>query len=484
MRNASATGQRRDAYAPVMSAVAHGGPRIMTRVGPMALLLSLIASVVALHPSSALACVCARAPGYAVSYDAADVVFVGTVASIAKEVVPWEFGEGRTMQLHRVWATFAVDEGFKGVDGSNCVVTPGEEESDCSLPMAVGERWLIFAHRSADAHTLVAGRCSGSIGLAGHGGTAAYYRVRAQMGKEPSVVGSISETVPTGEATRTRVGAVAGVTVTLSRGDDVYSAVTDRDGGFVVDQMPAGTYAIHASLPHGYRIETFRTGRPDDPSSIAEGGERVTVGTSTCFADFETTSSAGIDGRFVDANGKPVEGLNIALVGPEVLATGRPDHFYGLATTDEDGRFAIEPLAPCKLVVAVNCMKVGRDLEKPPGPSFVVGDATSRAPKVFEIEAGVRTAIGTHIVPMPACATVRVAVVDSDGKPVAATIMCYDESGLAIGLLETDGEAKTMYLEVTRRFVISAHTDGEQVVSESVVVGAPGEGKDVTLVVR
>ena len=103
--------------------------------------LALVAGITMLAPSRAAACLCGsrsddpEIPG--------DLAFVGVVAArdepnLLSLFDPPSFGSG-------VAYTFAVEEVLKGNAGNFATIRSGIGGGDCGIPMAVGERWRIYA---------------------------------------------------------------------------------------------------------------------------------------------------------------------------------------------------------------------------------------------------------------------------------------------------------------------------------------------------
>ena len=111
------------------------------------------------------------------------------------------------------------------------------------------------------------------------------------------------------------------------------------------------------------------------------------------------TRGLTVTGRVVNAAGRPIKGAR-AMLGPDRFGTNPPS-----GTTDDRGEFTLE-----------NCE---------PGPSIVTVQAEGYAPRFRDVrvEAGAAPVVIT--LPEPG-ATLRVKVVDVEGKPVAGAILGVD----------------------------------------------------------
>jgi uncharacterized protein (DUF2141 family) len=125
------------------------------------------------------------------------------------------------------------------------------------------------------------------------------------------------------------------------------AAVTDADGRFSFDRLPAGRYAIAGSKP-AYLDGAYgahRPGRAGIPVQLAAGESRVDV-TFTMFR------GAAISGVLRGANGEPAPGIDVAalrlppLGDPPVLVMSR------FGTTDDRGAYRIYGLMPGEYLVS------------------------------------------------------------------------------------------------------------------------------------
>lgn len=122
-----------------------------------------------------------------------------------------------------------------------------------------------------------------------------------------------------------RGSALSGVTVTLSGNVD-RATVTDAAGGFSIAGLPAGSYAIDATVP-GYTDLTVAL-------EIARG-DNVDLGVVRLFT-LADPSLAVFAGRVFAATGEPLTGARIALTGAATAT----------ATSGDDGGFHAGGLVP------------------------------------------------------------------------------------------------------------------------------------------
>ncbi|GAA5143819.1 hypothetical protein GCM10023340_10140 [Nocardioides marinquilinus] len=123
------------------------------------------------------------------------------------------------------------------------------------------------------------------------------------------------------------LGGVA-VRVTPVGGGQALTAVTDGEGRYAVDGLPAGDYTVEIVRPEGY-------GGDDDRA--------VTVARAAVVADFDLTRPGAIGGTVTDAaTGAPVPDITVALDGPGPAVT---------VTTDDEGRYFVDGLDAGEYVV-------------------------------------------------------------------------------------------------------------------------------------
>ena len=120
------------------------------RLLPALAILSLL-----LVPSAASACSCMPSGPPCQALFQSDVVFVGTVKSIATDE---EAGSDQRLFGRRL-VTLSLDRGIRGVKGSTVAVRTGQGGGDCGFDFKEGQTYLVYASRHPDGW-LSAGICS------------------------------------------------------------------------------------------------------------------------------------------------------------------------------------------------------------------------------------------------------------------------------------------------------------------------------------
>jgi len=191
-----------------------------------------------------------------------------------------------------------------------------------------------------------------------------------------------------------------------SEGDEPreFHASADADGGFDLVLGGAGDYTINVNADASNASTSIRF-------EVKVGAEPRQT------RDFELPG-ARIAGRVVDRAGKPQAQLSLQLT-PDSKKRGERPGVSGNVTTDEQGRFQFEHVAPGTYEIVCG----GSDMDWRPGART---GRTTRSGLV--VEAG-KSLEGIEIVAQPAC-RVEGTVTGPDGAPVAgAAVMVVDEQG-------------------------------------------------------
>ncbi len=168
----------------------------------------------------------------------------------------------------------------------------------------------------------------------------------------------------------------------VNRGFTIGTAETDARGRWRLDVAPKDLSDLYV--------------HPEHPRYMRRPGERVSRNLDGVFV---LTRGLTVTGRVVNAAGRPIKGAR-AMFGHDRIGPDLPS-----GTTDDRGEFALE-----------NCE---------PGPSIVTVQAEGYAPRFRDVrvEAGAAPVVIT--LPEPG-ATLRVKVVNVEGKPVAGAILAVD----------------------------------------------------------
>ena len=285
----------------------------------------------------AAACSCVRPGAACEGYWKASAVFLGRVESVTRQT-----GKPPSMPgLRRV--RFAVIEGFSGVRTGNVEVTTGSGGGDCGFAFRAGVEYVVYASGGEQGAPLRVSICSRTREASSATGDLEYARAVASGAP---MAGRISGDVRVGARNLSGppVSAprpLAGVGVRLERDGQSTRAVTDADGRFLAQGLPAGLYTASLELPDGLYANGWpRTIDLPDARSCAE----VEV---LAFPD------GRVKGRAVDASGRPIAGLTVELTPPAGLDdSAGPERLRDL--TDSQGFYEIAHVPAGRFVVGIN----------------------------------------------------------------------------------------------------------------------------------
>ncbi len=237
-------------------------------------------------------------------YGGADAVFVGEIAAVES---------GPREKVARIRLTHVYKGAAKTGETVAVRMGPGSSAS-CSLDVAVGQRWVMFAGTANGGFST--GFCHGS------------YRLRD------------TDALPTLPLT---AGEVTGRLIRWTRGDkppdglgDVPVWVQTPTGRIASRTAADGSFAL-SRVPPGKWTVSFDLG----PTETAD--QPIELGADDCESVIASPRpSGGIRGSVVDAQGRPLKGVYIYAADP-ADTTGRSER---MSETDADGAFSLSALKP------------------------------------------------------------------------------------------------------------------------------------------
>jgi hypothetical protein len=331
-------------------------------------------------------------------------VFAGRVESI--EHVG---GKGARRFLGSRRVRFRVSEAFRGTSagaGGEVTVLTGSGGGDCGYPFKEGREYLVYASRTGATGEMTASICSRTRPIEDAASDLEYARAavagRAPTGRISGEVRLVRRTL-TGGSTPDRQ--MPDVRVTLGSDSHTASAVTDANGVFSAEGLPAGRYAVAVEAPEGYYAEVFpRTVEFTDPRACAD----VMVNLS---------HDGRVSGRIADASGLGVPGLTVELRPPPRLRS----FARATAVTGDDGAFELRQVPPGRFVVGINT----ESREDPSVPPVLYpGVETLARATVFTLGPSEIKSIGLLRLPEHArYVPIRGIVVNAAGEPVAGALV-------------------------------------------------------------
>jgi hypothetical protein len=272
-------------------------------------------------------------------YRQAAAVFVGQVSEIGP-MTPVSSSQPNIYTTRDVVVRFTVEEGFRGVEGQT--VTIYLTGTTCDFTLLRGERYFVYATRGAETQKLHVVQCSGTklFNEAAH--DLAYARGVARGEKGPDIFGTVLREVRTGVTEyRTNIG-MPGIKVILESEGHRVEVFTDAEGRFEVTGLPPGRYKSRAEIPDNLRV-TYHT----------EGTLEVGEGRCSGVA-FVVTALGSINGKLVDAEGKPASDVTIHLVPVNASNQALVSNETYETSTEQDGRYRFDWLAAGRYLVVVN----------------------------------------------------------------------------------------------------------------------------------
>jgi hypothetical protein len=224
-------------------------------------------------------------------------LFLGTVLSVKDlpGTVPSAFLSSRQARIR-------VDEQFGGLapDVREVNVYTGSGGGDCGIGFKVGEVYLIDAFIGEDgiAH---AGICSSTRRM-DYAGVLLHVLRQQRDGKPvPSLIGQAARQDRSFDGLIGTLAPkpLANLLVRVKTGERVFEAQADADGIYAFYGLPSGKYEFAPDLPTGTTLSWFiGSDRPAIPFELHERACQM--------HDMEVFASGAIQGRILDASGKPL----------------------------------------------------------------------------------------------------------------------------------------------------------------------------------
>jgi hypothetical protein len=319
-----------------------------------------ILAMIAIYPIVAFACSCPDVVHACEAYRWVPIIFTGTVTDLG----PRETNAKTGSYSQRIG--FAVDESFKGTNGTSISVTRMHIQSSCrstAPEFVAGGRYLVWAHPDEQDNPVILD-CTPTQRFedaaqfiselrelrAGEGATYIFgevYRNRNfPNGVRPEELKNYSS-LP-----------LAGTKVRVSSHDSSYTVVADQKGHFVLPLERGGRYRVVADPPMYFAREGL-----DREIDLEEHGcADMSLWTQYAFP---------FRGRVVDMHGVPLAGVSVGL-----LSATKLDR-VAYTFTDSEGEYELSASEPGDFLIAANW-------DEP--PSEETPFATALYPGVYDME--------------------------------------------------------------------------------------------------
>lgn len=245
-------------------------------------------------------------------------------------------------------ARIRVDEPFGGLapDVRETDIYTGFGNGDCGVPFKPGEMYLIEANVQKDG-TASAGICGFTRRLDEAGGFLRVLRQRRDGKPVPSLVGQVARNDRdfNGQYGTLAPQPLANLLVRLKAGGKVYQTHADAKGLYAFYQLPSGKYQFAPDLPLGTTLSWSGSDGPQPHFELHAGACQV--------HDIQVFSSGSIQGRILDASGKPLLNAFVYIVpaGGTVLPKRR--ELYGELQGKEEF-FKFVRIPPGEYLIVVN----------------------------------------------------------------------------------------------------------------------------------
>jgi hypothetical protein len=403
-------------------------PERVMRTGSSWCIFALVIILLACFSDSARACSCTSS--YAgtppcQAYWGAGAVFTGLVTNIS--TIPINPGDGSSGYQQRL-VRFNLEESFLGVKGQTVEVITGMGGGDCGYDFKEGERYFVYAHRDPKDNTLHVGICGRTRSLAEATVDLEYARRIAGGNRDALLYGIVLRYTRDSYRDYGQHKAMEGITVIAESYSKRFTLVTDGEGRFQLDGIPAGTYRVRAELP-------------DNLNKAAD--QQVLIQPGRCAgAEFTTTSLGSVKGKLFDSSGEPASQIYIKLI-PAKTTEGEKEPWRGRelsAYTDKEGIYSFTQIPPGQYVIAINYEGQPRSYEPPYPRSYYPGVKSLAQAKIIEVAEGQELEVENfRLPPRLKERTIEGVVEWPDGRPVtgASITIEYTERKW----METSGSA-------------------------------------------
>lgn len=306
-------------------------------MGRRSLFLTLACLFVVLASAArASACGCSRAGTPCRALEGVAAVFVGTVTSVS------EGARGRKpdgeLDFKPRFAKLSVEQSFLGAPGAEAEVGTGLGDGDCGYPFVKGVRYLVYAYKGEKDERLYTSACTRTrrAAVASADEDLRYLRGLAAGAQRVSVSGKVMRVLSYAGADGERPNQpMEGAVLSVEGEAQTQEARTDALGRFRLTGLRPGTLTLKLRLADG--LEAYKSERL---LKFAFGG--------CASEDFYVADNGRIGGRVLDAEGNPVEGVGVVVLG----TTGWSTSWY--ARTDAEGRYKVSMVPPGQYMVGIN----------------------------------------------------------------------------------------------------------------------------------
>jgi hypothetical protein len=119
------------------------------------------------------------------------------------------------------------------------------------------------------------------------------------------------------------------------------AAFTGPDGRFEIQHVAAGSVMLNAEKPGYFSAQELSQGVP-----MAGQGTTFTVGEDSRDVRLKLVPEAHIEGHIINSDNEPISGLQVFVMGEQIVEGWKRPMFMGSASTNAAGHFRVDGLKP------------------------------------------------------------------------------------------------------------------------------------------
>ena len=294
-----------------------------------------------LAPSVAAACSC-RGPGVrpCAAYWEARAVFTGVVTGVTQSAVRHGGGESvRPFNYNLV--RFRVQDWFRGPRRQTMEVLTAPRGPNCGYNFVPGRRYLVYAEERTDGQ-LYTSVCQATKPLAEAGADLSFIRGLPTAPPLAAIYGNVEFSGRDMKDSSFRAEPAAGLRVLVEGGGVRRETLTDARGDFAFERLPPGSYSVRPLYPEHAR------GYVDTTPFELRARQCREVGYLPWW-------DGRIRGRVLDGDGRPLAGLRVWLISPELDVSVRANLMHSMwVITEADGSFELTNVPRGRYQLVVN----------------------------------------------------------------------------------------------------------------------------------
>ena len=394
--------------------------------------LVLLAGMFMVFYVEADACECRAMPPVAESLDNAEIVMTARVTSVDGYIT------ARSADKKDVTPTtkLIVERVFKGnvKQGDEIIIQPHPGRCDRLFDKSnVGQEYLYFLPKpeSSDPATtqpiFSQTICDRITKLENAGLDLEYLENVEKYRGRTRVSGRIRPDIWGSQAGSTAFPSIDGIEIDLKSKAEAFSAKTASDGGYEFFDLTAGTYALRARVPKGWKV--------NEEEFTLEDGKQLEI---PLMIEADTL----ISGRLLSADGRPMGDIRVS-----VIAVDRQMSRYDIGILDDrtnpNGEFEIDALPAGQYVLAANVKEAFQFSNANYDTVYYPGVRSRERAAIINVEMGKPvTGLSLRMFARKPSVEVKGIVKYSDGVPAVGALVSFSSedrgSGSVIAQSYTD----------------------------------------------